>query len=593
MKKRKTKIVCTIGPACEEPAVIKRLLEAGMNVARFNFSHGTHAEQKNRIETVLSASKETGIPVATLLDTKGPQLRTGATLNNEKIILKEGNTFTLTTDNSPGTNDFVSINHGLLPQEVSKGIKILIADGLLELEVLETSKKTITCQVLTGGSFGSNKNVNVLGAKISLPPVTEDDKKDIAFGASMNMDFIAASFIQTADDVRMVRHELEKNNSHMGIIAKIETHEALENIHSIVLTSKGIMVARGDLGVQLKTEEVPLAQKNIIRVCNQYGSAVITATQMLESMITNPRPTRAEATDVANAIFDGTDAIMLSAETASGKYPVEAVQTMHKIALNVEHSREYKEQSKRYFLLHKDVNNVGSAVAKSTCMLASDTNSSVIISPSLRGNSPRMLSQFRPPQVIVATTTNESIYRHLLIYWGVYPYLLSTKTADIEHIIDESIDISIRNNLVTRHDFVTITAGLPLGSPTMLNTTQVRFVGTILQRGSQGYGSRTEGTVYTVRDIAEARQYIKDKKNIILVCKTFDPEDFSLLRHARGIICSSYLRSMDDLVYKNPHIVVIADIHSKSINLKDGQYVGLSGTEKIVYETTSKDNELF
>ncbi len=589
MNKRKTKIVCTIGPTCDSLDLVKQLLESGMTIARFNFSHGSHEEHKERIHTVLTASKETGIPVATLLDTKGPQIRTGKTIDGEKITLEEGSDIIVTGDKeSLCTPSLLSVNHTLLSKDVSKGVKILIADGLIELEVQEIRDAQIFCKVITGGSFGSNKNVNVIGTKVSLPILTEADIEDIAFGASMNMDFLAASFVQTVEDILSIKAQLEGHKAAMKIIAKIETKEALDNIHSIVLASSGAMVARGDLGVQLKPEDVPMAQKTIIRICNQYGKAVITATQMLESMIVNPRPTRAEATDVANAILDGTDAIMLSAETANGKYPVQAVKTMHNIASKIESSKMYREHCKQLFSLHEQVKDVRSAVTKSTCITASDTKSSAIIAPTLRGNSPHILSMFRPSQPIIAPTSNEQVYKSLLIYSGVYPVLLPKKDSpDIEEIIDNTIAIAMKENIVRSRDFVTVAAGLPLTSATMLNTIMIRFVGKILQRGFQGYGTFAEGIVYHMKDIQKARQDMQLKQNLILVCEDLNTEDFSLLRHVKGIVCNSYLQVLDDLVYHNPQLVVVAGIHTKVANLEEGKPIGLSGGEMIIYEIES------
>ena len=389
---RKTKIVATMGPSVDEVRVMRKLLIAGMNIARFNFSHGTYEEQRGRIDMLREAARSVGIPVAVLLDTQGPEIRTGVIRGGGTIDLQRGATIVLTTDTMEGDEHLLSVSYQNLPYEVQPGGYIFVADGLIRLEVSDVRDNRIHCIVRSGGTVGSRKNVNVPGVKTSLPAVTEKDVADIEFGVSMDIDFIAASFIRKASDVREVQALVDRAGAPVRIIAKIEDEEGLANISDITQTAHGVMVARGDLGVQLETEQIPIAQKRIIRVCNHLNKPVITATQMLDSMIQNPKPTRAESTDVANAIFDGTDAVMLSGETANGKYPIESVQTLHDIAIEVERSAEYIERGKQYFSFHHSSTDIGDAVTRAAYVVATDVEAEAIVAPSLRGNSPRMLS---------------------------------------------------------------------------------------------------------------------------------------------------------------------------------------------------------
>lgn len=409
MALRKTKIVCTLGPAVRDLAILKQLLTEGMNIARFNFSHGDHTYHQGTMEMLREASRQTAIPVASMLDTKGPEIRTGRTKHDATIPLVTGNRIILSTDDVEGTEDIISISYKNLPQEIVPGKHIYIADGVIDLEVEEIKGNAIHCFIKQGGDIGSRKNVNVIGVRTALPAITEKDEQDILFGIEQGVDFIAASFIRKSSDILEIRKILDEHHSKIHIIAKIEDEEGVENIDEIINLSNGIMVARGDLGVQLHTEDIPLVQKRIIQKCNIANKPVITATQMLDSMIHHPRPTRAEASDVANAIFDGTDAVMLSGETASGKYPVLAVQTMHKIALSIENCEEYHHKMAVYLERSDQDQDIGTAVALSGFMVAENIDASAILTPTLRGNTPRLISKYKPQQAIIAATPSEDV----------------------------------------------------------------------------------------------------------------------------------------------------------------------------------------
>jgi pyruvate kinase len=581
---RKTKIICTMGPAVDDLDKLKALLAAGMNIARFNFSHGTHEDHAKRIALVRQASEEAGIPVALLLDTKGPEIRTGLVKDDGKITLENGKQIVLTSDEVEGTAERLSISYKTLPQEVRPGNRILVADGLIDLEVVSSDPKNITCVVRAGGVIGSRKNVNVPGVKTKLPAVTEKDVQDILFGIQQNMDFIAASFIRKHTDVLEIQNLLSQHRSPIRVVAKIEDQEGLDNIDEIIRVSYGIMVARGDLGVQLPPEAIPLAQKRIISKCNQAFRPVITATQMLESMINNPQPTRAETNDVANAIFDGTDAVMLSGETANGKYPVRAVETMNNVALTIEASPEYQKRCKDYFFLHADTKEISNAVARSASLLASDIGASAMITPTLRGNTPRLISSFRPDYKVIAATTNETVYRQLLLHWGVFP-ILTEFVNDSELMIQNAIRLSLHNGLVQKLDRIVTVAGIPLNSPMMINTVKVHFLGNILSRGARGVGHQTSGKITKAASADEARHLLSLSKVDILVLPTITEDMADILPQVKGCILETRSRMAIEAIHKaNPEIAIVADVERALEQFENGQYVSIDGVEKIVYE---------
>lgn len=585
MALRKTKIVCTMGPTTENVDTIKELLRAGMNVARLNFSHGDHPTKIEMMNMVRQASKESGIPVALLLDTKGPEIRTGVIKDGGKINLVKGHKIILSSDEVEGTLEKISISYKTLPQEVSAGKHIYIADGIIDLEVESVKGNDIHCVVRNGGEIGSRKNVNVVGVKTSLPAVTEKDVEDIKLGIKQEVDFIAASFIRKPADVLEIKKLLDEYNSKIKIIAKIEDEEGLENIDDIIRVADGVMVARGDLGVQLKLEDIPLAQKRIIRKCNQANKPVITATQMLDSMISNPKPTRAEATDVANAIFDGTDAVMLSGETASGKYPVQAVETMNKIALAVESSKDYKTHTAEYYQLHKsDTRNTQAAVSKAAYTVATDINATAILAPTKGGNTARLISKFRPHQTIVAVTTSESVRRQLLLSWGIYP--ITTKLVnDSDAMINNAIKKALDKNLISNFDNIVILAGVPLNSPMSLNMVKVHQVCTVLNNGKKGFGEICTGRIIKANNYEEAKIKLAASENPILLTRLLDESYADVIKNVKGIILEeSSGISWEKLKELNPELVFVADVPEAMKQFEDNLIVSLDGKERKIYE---------
>ncbi|MFP4114784.1 MAG: pyruvate kinase [Spirochaetota bacterium] len=581
---RRTKIVCTLGPAVDNERSVRELLEAGMNVARFNFSHGTHDEHRERIARLRSVSKETGVPVAVLLDTKGPEIRTGKIKDNAKFELAAGDHITITTDDVPGTRDRVSITYKQLPEEVDPGKHLYVADGLIDLEVESIAGTDVRCVVRSGGTLGSRKNVNIPGVRVQLPAITEKDRDDILFAINEGMDFIAASFIRKPSDVDQIQQILREHESSIRVIAKIEDQEGLENIEEIVRISDGVMVARGDLGVQLAIEEIPLAQKRIISLCNDHNKPVITATQMLDSMIENPRPTRAELTDVANAIFDGTDAVMLSGETATGRYPIRACATLDRIACAVEASPEYRDGAIGDINIREESTDIGGAIAKATVLVATDVDAAAIVAPTLRGNSPRLLSKFRPPQAIIAVTTTEQVRRQLLLYWGIVP-LISEEVVDSEQMVQNAIRNALDRDLIGPSDRVVTTAGIPLRSAIPMNTIKVHILGNILNRGHEGFGGKATGRVVKAMDAAEAGRRLRLDSSEILIAPVLTEEYLELLGGLLGVVLEDRSQvAHERLREENESLVFISEVPNALFGTEDGITVTLDGEEKIIYE---------
>lgn len=456
---RKTKIICTMGPNADNREVMKKLVENGMNIARFNFSHGTHEEQKERMDLLKSVRDEVGRPVAILLDTKGPEIRTGVLKDGKKVMLSEGDKFVLTTEQIVGDEHKVSITYDGLIEDVEIGKRILIDDGLIELEVKGIHDTEITCTILNGGELGERKGVNVPNVAVRLPALTEKDKEDIRFGVEQGVDFIAASFVRSVEGVLEIKSLLKEcGKPYLPVIAKIENAEGIKNIDEIIHCADGIMVARGDLGVEIPAEQVPYLQKMLIQKCNDNFKPVITATQMLDSMIRNPRPTRAEVTDVANAVYDGTDAVMLSGETAQGKYPVEALQMMVQIVKNTEEHLDYD------MLLQKAQEHrkksISSAIGYSSVATAANLNAKCILTPTMSGATARVVSKFKPKADIIGVTPNEEVLRKMQIFWGVCP-AKSIECHTTEDICNEAIDLATAKQYVESGDIVVLTAGLP------------------------------------------------------------------------------------------------------------------------------------
>lgn len=456
---RKTKIICTIGPASESEEKLRELMIAGMNVARFNFSHGSHEEHKKKFDRVIKISNELGIPVATLLDTKGPEIRL-KDIEGGKTELVAGQKFILTTEDILGNNEKVSITYKNLKNDISAGTTILIDDGLIEMVVDSIEETDIICTVVNGGPISNHKGVNVPGAVLSMPYISEVDRSDIMFGCDMGFDFIAASFVRCKEDILEVRKILDEHNSHMKIIAKIENMQGIGNLEDILTVSDGIMVARGDMGVEIPMEEVPVVQKRMIKMAEAQGKHVVTATQMLDSMIKNPRPTRAEVADVANAIYDGTTAIMLSGESAAGLYPVEAVKTMSQIAERAEQDIDYNSRMKRRE--HIDCFDVTTAISHATCTTAMDLKAAAIITVTISGFTAGMISRYKPSCPIIACSVSPRICRQLSLSWGVTPIWIAREST-AEDLFDEAVRAAEEAGYIKKGDKVVLTAGVPLG----------------------------------------------------------------------------------------------------------------------------------
>lgn len=455
---KKTKIVCTMGPNTDNREIMRELALNGMDVARFNFSHGDHAEHKHRLEILESVREELGIPIASLLDTKGPEIRTGKLKDGKKVTLKEGDLYTLMTEEIVGDETRGYINYAGLAEDVKPGDRILIDDGLIELHVREVNGTDIVCRIENGGELGEKKGVNVPGVRVKLPALTDKDKEDIRFGVDAGFDFVAASFVRNADAIREIREILDEKGSAMQIIAKIENEEGIENIDSIIEASDGIMVARGDMGVEIPAEKVPHIQKMIIRKCNLACKVVITATQMLDSMIRNPRPTRAEVSDVANAVYEGTDAVMLSGETAMGSYPIEAVRMMSQIAEESEKYLDYMFYQRRK-VSAENLRNISNTVCYSSVATASDLEAPVIVAPSVSGFTTRMLSKWRPKALIAGLSPSMTAVRQMQLYWGVKPFH-AKRAESTDALLFASVELLKEKGIVKEGEIVVATAGV-------------------------------------------------------------------------------------------------------------------------------------
>lgn len=580
---RKTKIVCTIGPVTESEEMIEKLITTGMNVARLNFSHGDHAEHKRRIDTIKKVRERLGRPVAIMLDTKGPEVRLGY-FKDGKAELEKGQKFTLTINDVQGDNTLCSITYKELPREVAAGSRILIADGVIELRVLDKNETDVICEVVNGGTLGDRKNVNIPGATSKLPAITEKDIADLVFGIENEVDFVAASFIRKATDVLEIRKVLEQNNgSNIQIISKIENQEGVDNLEDILRVSDGLMVARGDLGVEIPTEEIPMIQKLLIKRANELGKPVITATQMLDSMIRNPRPTRAEVTDVANSIIDGTDAIMLSGETAAGKYPIDAVSTMSSIAERTERELDYG-KSLHSFSGRKIT--VATAISHSSCTTAFELQAAAIITPTHSGSTARMVSKFRPKAPIIAATSDRSVMRKLCLSFGVYP--VSVPQSDItDEIIDLSVNAAVTAEFVKSGDLVVITAGIPSGVAGTTNLIKVHIVGEILAKGI-GIGDKSVTGKAAVIVDAEA-DWHKLQEGDILVTGSTDKDMVPLMEKASAFIVEeggiTSHAAIVGIVLGKP---VIVGVENAMRLLRDGQLVTMDTARGIIYSGATR-----
>ncbi len=579
---RKTKIVCTIGPASETIEILEKLIESGMNVARLNFSHGDHIEHGKRIENIRKAAAKTGANIAILLDTKGPEIRTGAFIDGEAELV-ENNIVYLSMKELAGNAERFSITYPGLINDVEVGQKVLLDDGLIELEVLEKDHdaQELKTKILNSGTIKNKKGVNVPYVRINLPGITEKDTADIEFGIREGVDFIAASFVRRPADVLEIRELLEKHGAgHIKIIPKIENQEGVDNIDKILVVCDGIMVARGDLGVEIPAEDVPLVQKELIFKCNTVGKPVITATQMLDSMQRNPRPTRAEASDVANAIFDGTDAIMLSGETAAGHYPVESVVTMSNIALKAESALDnqliLKKRSKSVDMTITD------AISQSVTHTAMNLAVSAIITPTESGHTARMISKYRPSVPIVAVTFSDAVNRQLALVWGVYA-ITGKKATSTDEMLEIAIDRGLSTNLVERGSKVIITAGVPVGESGTTNLMKIHVIGDVIAKG-QGIGrSGVCGKAVVAKTAKEAIERIE--QGDILVTYGTDRDMMPAVEKAGGLITGEGgLTSHAAVVGLSLGIPVIVGVENIFELITDGEIITIDSSKGDIYK---------
>lgn len=576
---RKTKIVCTLGPSTESEEVMRQLMLEGMAVARMNFSHGSHEEQKKRLDMVKKLREELHLPVAALLDTKGPEIRIGD-VEGGKLELKAGQDFILTTEEMLGTAGKVTITYKELYKDVCPGDSILIDDGLIGMEVRRIDGQDIICKVVNGGFISNHKGVNVPGVELKMPFVSEKDYSDILFAAEQGYDFVAASFTRTAEDILEIRKILDENGGEgIHIIAKIEKMQGVENAEAILRVADGMMIARGDMGVEIPLEEVPVIQKKLIRLTIRMGKPVITATQMLDSMMKNPRPTRAETSDVANAIYQGTSAIMLSGETAAGAYPVEAVRTMARIAERTERDIDYTKEFKPRRLAERP--DVTSAISHATCTTAMDLHAAAIVAVSKSGRTVGMISKYRPSCPIIGCAMDERVCRQLNLSWGVIPLQLDEeKTAD--DLFDHAVGAAEHRGLVSRGELVVITAGLPLGMSGTTNMIKVHVAGRILISGKGVNNLKASGNVCVCQGLDDLEQNFRPG-DIVVVSQTTN-EMMPKLKDAGGIITETGDRySHAAIVGMALDIPVITSARNATRILKSGAFITVDAEQGTVY----------
>lgn len=578
---RKTKIVCTIGPASESQEILVQLIEAGMNVARLNFSHGSHEEHAARIENIREAAKKTGQVVAILLDTKGPEIRTHS-MENDAVELETGQTIDISMTEVLGNKEIFSITYEKLIDDVEESSIILLDDGLIELRVTgkDTEAGLIHTVVENAGLLKNKKGVNVPGVSVQLPGITEKDAQDILFGIEQGVDFIAASFVRRASDVLEIRELLENNNGgYIQIIPKIENQEGVDNIDEIIQVSDGLMVARGDLGVEIPAEEVPIVQKSLIQKCNTVGKPVITATQMLDSMQRNPRPTRAEASDVANAILDGTDAIMLSGETAAGLYPVESVKTMYKIANRIEDSLDHRAiVSKRS---REKGASMTEAISQAVAYTSLNLQVSAILAPTESGHTAKMIAKYRPGVPIISVTSSEQTCRKLALVWGVFP-IVGPKVSSTDEILELTVQESLNKGYVHHGDLVVITAGVPVGEAGTTNLMKVHVIGDMLTKG-QGIGkSAAIGKALVVRNAEQA--LAQDTEGKIIVTIGSDRDMMPAISKCAGLITEEGgLTSHAAVVGLSLGIPVIVGVKDATTMISDGQELSIDAVSGVIY----------
>ena len=576
---RRTKIVCTLGPSTDKEEVLRNLMKNGMNVARMNFSHGTHEEQKARLDMIKKLREELNLPVAALLDTKGPEIRIGD-VEGGKLELKPGQEFTLTTEEILGTEKKVTITYKELYKDVEPGDSILIDDGLIGMEVVRIDESDIVCRVKNGGFISNHKGVNVPGVELNMPFVSPKDLADIVFAVEQDYDFIAASFTRTAEDIMEIRKILQEHGGEkIHIIAKLENKQGVKNCEDILRVADGIMIARGDMGVEIPLEEVPVIQKELIRKAMHMGKPVITATQMLDSMMKNPRPTRAETSDVANAIYQGTSAIMLSGETAAGAYPIEAVQTMAKIAERTEQDIDYSREFKPRKLA--EAPDVTSAISHATCTTAADLKAAAIVAVSKSGRTVSRIAKYLPVCPIIGCTTDERVYRQLNLLWGVTPVVMKeANTAD--ELFDHAVELAEQKGLIARGELVVIAAGVPVGLSGTTNMMKVQIAGNALVTGKGANKLKASGNVCVCSNDEDLEK--KFRAGDIVVVEQTTNEMVHKLKDAAGIITEIGDRySHAAVVGMTLEIPVITSARNATRILKSGTFVTMDAEQGIVY----------
>lgn len=581
---RRTKIICTLGPATDDRQVLKNIMLHGMNVARLNFSHGSHDDHLVRMNAVKELRHELGLPIAILLDTRGPEIRI-KTFKGDSAEIQAGDTFILTTEDIEGSKERVSITYPNLPNELKDGSKILIDDGLIELEVQAIKGTEIICRILNGGILRNRKSINLPGTHIEMPYMNELDRNDIIFGVEQDVDFVAASFVRNAYDVLEVKKILEScGGENTKIIAKIENREGVNNIDDILNVADGIMVARGDMGVEITMEELPRIQKMLIKKCYAAGKIAITATQMLESMINNPRPTRAEVTDIANAIYDGTSAIMLSGETAAGRHPVESVATMAKIAETTEESIDYKKLFQEN-TVDSEIS-ITNAISHATCTTALDLGAAAIITVTQSGYTARMISKFRPDCPIIAPTMSEKNYRQLALSWGIIP-VKSKRCNSTDELFDYAVEIAKTTGKVSDGDVVVITGGAPVGVSGTTNILKVHLVGNILVQGSSINKLNISGELFVSENPEENIAGFRDGM-ILCVPKTTNSM-LPIIKRCSGIICEEDgVGCHASVVGLALDIPVLVGAKNATKLLKSGTVITIDGAQGTVYGGTTK-----
>ncbi|HDE0453202.1 TPA: pyruvate kinase [Staphylococcus aureus] len=578
---RKTKIVCTIGPASESEEMIEKLINAGMNVARLNFSHGSHEEHKGRIDTIRKVAKRLDKIVAILLDTKGPEIRTH-NMKDGIIELERGNEVIVSMNEVEGTPEKFSVTYENLINDVQVGSYILLDDGLIELQVkdIDHAKKEVKCDILNSGELKNKKGVNLPGVRVSLPGITEKDAEDIRFGIKENVDFIAASFVRRPSDVLEIREILEEQKANISVFPKIENQEGIDNIAEILEVSDGLMVARGDMGVEIPPEKVPMVQKDLIRQCNKLGKPVITATQMLDSMQRNPRATRAEASDVANAIYDGTDAVMLSGETAAGLYPEEAVKTMRNIAVSAESAQDYKKLlSDRTKLVETSlVNAIGISVAHTALNL----NVKAIVAATESGSTARTISKYRPHSDIIAVTPSEETSRQCSIVWGVQPVVKKGRKST-DALLNNAVATAVETGRVTNGDLIIITAGVPTGETGTTNMMKIHLVGDEIANG-QGIG---RGSVVGTTLVAETVKDLegKDLSDKVIVTNSIDETFVPYVEKALGLITEENgITSPSAIVGLEKGIPTVVGVEKAVKNISNNMLVTIDAAQGKIFE---------